>query len=75
VLYHAHHHADKCGACEVGYKDIVQILIKHNVDINQHGGFFDKTPIYYACRYGYTDIVQILLDNNCDICQNKWSFH
>jgi hypothetical protein len=33
-------------ACESGYKDIVQILIKHNVDINQHGGFFDKTPIY-----------------------------
>ena len=55
------------GACEGGYKDIVEILIKHNVDINQRGGMFDNTPIYYACRNGHTDIVQILLDNNCDI--------
>jgi ankyrin repeat protein len=43
------------------------ILIKHNVDINQRGGLFDKIPIYYACRYGHTDIVQILLGKNCDI--------
>ena len=55
------------GACEGGYKDIVEILIKHNVDINQPGGLFGKTPIYYACHNGHTDIVQILLDNNCDI--------
>ena len=55
------------GACERGYKDIVEILIKYNVDINQRGGLFNATPIYYACRYGHTDIVQILLDNNCDI--------
>jgi serine/threonine-protein phosphatase 6 regulatory ankyrin repeat subunit B len=65
------------GACEGGYKDIVEILIKHNVDINhacrnvhidnQCGGMFYSTPIYYACRNGHTDIVQILLDNNCDI--------
>jgi ankyrin repeat protein len=47
--------------------DIVQILIKHNVDINQRGGYLNKTPIYYACSKGHTDIVQILLDNNCDI--------
>jgi ankyrin repeat protein len=50
-------------ACEGGYKDIVEILIKHNVDINQRGsGLYDKTPIYYACLNGHTDIVQILLD-------------
>jgi ankyrin repeat protein len=55
------------GACSGGYKDIVQILIKHNVDINQRGGYLNKTPIYYACSKGHTDIVQILLDNNCDI--------
>jgi ankyrin repeat protein len=47
--------------------DIVEILIKHNVDINQHGGLHNQTPIYYACRNGHTDIAQILLDNNCDI--------
>jgi ankyrin repeat protein len=55
------------GACEGGYKDIVEILMKHNVDINQCGGELDETPIYYACLNGHTDIVQILLDNNCDI--------
>jgi ankyrin repeat protein len=48
-------------ACEGGYKDIVEILMKHNVDINQHGGELNKIPIYYACRNGHTDIVQILL--------------
>jgi ankyrin repeat protein len=58
------------GACEGGYKDIVQILIKHNVDINQHGGIINKTPIYYACINGHTDIVQILLDNNCQCLYN-----
>jgi hypothetical protein len=37
------------GACEGRYKDIVEILINHNVDINQHGsGLYDKTPLYYA---------------------------
>jgi ankyrin repeat protein len=41
--------------------------MKLNVDINQHGSYVNKTPIYYACRNGHTDIVQILLDNNCDI--------
>ena len=55
------------GACEGGYKDIVEILMKRNVDINQRGGWSNTTPIYYACRNGHTDIVQILLDNNCDI--------
>ena len=60
-------HGAIIGACEGGYKDIVQILIKHNVNINQHGGYLNKTPIYYACINGHTDIVQILLDNNCDI--------
>jgi hypothetical protein len=28
-------------ACEEGYKDIVEILMKHNVDINQRGGYLD----------------------------------
>jgi ankyrin repeat protein len=42
-------------------------LIKHNVDINQRGGYLNQTPIYHACSNGHTDIVQILLDNNCDI--------
>jgi ankyrin repeat protein len=55
------------GACEGGYKDIVEILIKHNVDINQCDGLYGKTPIYYACLHDHTDIVQILLDNNCDM--------
>jgi serine/threonine-protein phosphatase 6 regulatory ankyrin repeat subunit B len=54
-------------ACEGDYKDIVEILIKHNVDINQRGGLFHETPIYSACGYGHTDIVQILLDNKCNI--------
>jgi ankyrin repeat protein len=49
------------GACEGDYKDIVEILIKHNVDINQRGGYLNQTPIFYACRKGHTDIVQILL--------------
>jgi ankyrin repeat protein len=49
------------------YKDIVEMLIKHNVDINLSGGGLGVTPIYFACLNGHTDVVQILLDNNCDI--------
>jgi ankyrin repeat protein len=45
------------GACEGGYKDIVEILMKHNVDINQRGDLHNQTPIYYACGNGHTDIV------------------
>jgi ankyrin repeat protein len=54
-------------ACKGGYKDIVEMLIKHNVDINFSGGWLGVTPIYFACLNGHTDVVQILLDNNCDI--------
>jgi ankyrin repeat protein len=57
-------------ACIGGYKDIVEILINHKVDINQCGGELDVTPIENACYNGHTDIVQILLDNNCDIPDN-----
>jgi hypothetical protein len=35
------------GACEGGYKDIVEILMKHNVDINQRGGW-SKLVFYYS---------------------------
>jgi ankyrin repeat protein len=37
--------------------DIVEILMKHNVDINQRGDLHNQTPIYCACRNGHTDIV------------------
>jgi ankyrin repeat protein len=50
-------------ACKGGYKDIVEMLIKHNVDINFSGGWLGVTPIYFACLNGHTDVVQILLDN------------
>jgi ankyrin repeat protein len=71
-----HNNCDICDdaihvACEGGYKDIVEILIKHNVDINQRGGQLNKTPICYACSKGHTDIVQILLHNNCDIFDDE----
>jgi ankyrin repeat protein len=45
--------------CKGGYKDIVEILIKHNVDINFSSGGLDGTPIYSACLKGHTDIVQM----------------
>jgi ankyrin repeat protein len=52
-------------ACIKGYKDIVDIFIKLNVDINLRGGRGEHTPIQYACLKGHTDIVKLLLDNNC----------
>jgi ankyrin repeat protein len=63
------------GACGEGHIDIVEILIKHNVDINQHGSNLpvccfvgaSYTPIVFACHNGHTDIVKLLLDNNCDV--------
>ena len=63
------------GACEGGYKDIVEILIKHNVDINLLDcslfGVSYFTPIVFACRNGHTDIVKLLLDNNCDVLDDN----
>ena len=40
----------------------MEILIKHNVDINLCGGLREHTPIQYACLKGHTDIVKLLLD-------------
>lgn len=53
-------------ACQLGYSDIVTILMgRKNIDVN--AGWFEKsradtvTPIYIAAQNGYHEIVAMLL--------------
>jgi hypothetical protein len=54
-------------ACGGGYKDIVEILIKHNVDINLSGGVFEHTPIYYVNNI-IRNVTIIVKQNLYNIC-------
>eukprot|EP00833_Pecoramyces_ruminatium_P013063 jgi/Orpsp1_1/1187095/evm.model.d7180000055344.1 len=53
-------------ACEKGYQDIVEILIKYgaNVDTEDKKG---DTPLIIACKNNYNNIVKILIKNGANI--------
>jgi ankyrin repeat protein len=45
------------------HKDIVELLLKHNVDVDALGYNFDwKTPLHLAVEIGDIEIIKILLD-------------
>ena len=57
-------------ACQMGFLDVVQVLINSN-DINiEVTDIYGFTPLYLACKWGCVSIVQLLLDNS-NICINK----
>lgn len=47
-------------ACRKGYKDVVELLIKHGVRVTamDDGGI---TPLMEACQNGYLEIAELLL--------------
>ena len=47
-------------------KDIVQLLVQNNADVNLKGSY-GYTALIYAAKRGQKDIAKILLDNNADV--------
>jgi ankyrin repeat domain-containing protein 17 len=47
-------------ACANGHKQIVQLLLKHNANINAQSAR-GNTPLHYAIQHNYTEIVEILI--------------
>eukprot|EP01035_Chromulina_nebulosa_P019379 gene19379-25247_t len=52
-------------AIEVGFLDIVKVLLDHNVDINEISN--GNTAISGAARYGRMDVVMYLVEMNADL--------
>ena len=53
-------------AAEERKKDIVQLLVQNNADVNLKG-YYGYTALIYAAKRGQKDIAKILLDNNADV--------
>ena len=48
-------------ACQIGHKNIAEILLKNDADINMY--MVDGiSPLYVACQRGHANIVHLLLD-------------
>ncbi|WP_148618653.1 ankyrin repeat domain-containing protein [Mariniblastus fucicola] len=52
-------------AAAMGQRQIVEMLLQHGADVNEHDRFFG-TPLHRAVRVGHTDIVKLLLENGAD---------
>ncbi|XP_014774609.1 acyl-CoA-binding domain-containing protein 6 [Octopus bimaculoides] len=52
-------------ACDRGYEDIVDVLLKWNCDVNVKATD-GQTPLHYAASCEYESIVQKLLENHAD---------
>ena len=53
-------------ACEGGYIDIVECLVKYGYYID-HSDTDLPTPLFSACKYGSKDVVDFLLKRNCQV--------
>ena len=56
-------------AANFGHKDVVKVLLEHNVDVNAVNEYpGDRwTVLTVAAFNGYKDIVELLLQNNADV--------
>ena len=48
-------------ACKDGWTEVVELLLKHNVDVNLQDES-GNTPLIEACRNGRTSCVELLLE-------------
>ena len=57
-------------ACESGNKQIVEILLEADVDVNN--ALTDSNPLLIVCKSGRSDIAKILLEDGADanVCRN-----
>lgn len=53
-------------AIEIGYPELVQLVIDANADLEEPGRF-DKTPIMYAIEKKNVKICQLLIDSGANL--------
>ncbi|WP_199884107.1 ankyrin repeat domain-containing protein [Anaerosinus massiliensis] len=54
-------------AANAGQLDIVQYFVEAGIDINQHGGIFEGSPINEAASKGHLEIVKYLLSCGAEL--------
>lgn len=53
-------------AAENGYGDCLQLLLKHDADVNAQSAKL-QTPLYLACKQAHIDCVEILLEHEATV--------
>jgi ankyrin repeat protein len=51
----------------MGHKEIVEILISNNADVNAKATYNGETALIYASKKGHIEIVKLLINNNADV--------
>ncbi|XP_063405868.1 ankyrin-2-like [Mytilus trossulus] len=64
-------HAPICIACNNGYDEIVELLLKNGTTSNYHCIKDGKTPLYFACKLGFDKIAETLLVNGANFKQKE----
>lgn len=56
-------------ACELGYLDIIKILVKQGVDINSKMKYDECSPLMIACKKGDLEMTKLLVELGADVNQ------
>ena len=54
-------------AAKVNALECAKVLIDRGFDVNESGGWYGETPIYYAAGFGHVEMVRLLLLKGADI--------
>ena len=54
-------------AAELGDLDGVQAAFENGADIEERGGWLERTGLHYACDKGHIDIMKYLLDQQANV--------
>lgn len=50
-----------------GHTEIVELLLAHNIDVNEMDSFTGKTALHFAASGGHEDITRLLLEAGADV--------
>lgn len=50
-----------------GHTEIVELLLTHNIDVNEMNSFTGKTALHFAASGGHEDITRLLLEAGADV--------
>ena len=65
-LYLACLEGHKDCACFHGHADVVDLLLRHNADVNITAAM-GMTPLYFACEKGHAEVVDLLMQHSADV--------
>ena len=53
-------------AASEGYKEVVELLLKHGADVNAGVGYHNETAAVFALRGHHSEVVELLISNGAD---------